>query len=553
MLAEKNNFLILAFQQKEEYSGWCTDPELKGKVLPLRDINFKISAFQEAKGINHKNHVNIFFNDFGCSFGRMYAQRLAEDVEQKGSQKLPEGLNLPWVIFMEELEEFHLGSGYVENRYRESMIYAGRQVKNCFGDSFDYYQSDMLDRLYDWSGLATITINVPIAASTFFITTIIRYFQQKSRIIFECGGCPKPIIYIIEDATILADENELGGNTSPLVHMSFISRIYNQGFVFVSHNISASFSKKLLSNLESIAVFGISEPPRIIQDLLICSNPQAQKASILKPGEFITLLPSFHPQAIYGQFPYVKPPRKLTESEREDIIGPFLETVKAKKYIDKQLPAVISNPQSSVTPNSIPNVDSEELKFLVLAGTGKRLTVTQIYQQMAVSRRRGKKIFDRLERKALARPKAFGRVIFPEVLNLGTQIIESRGFKKQEEKGGGFDHSVGIDLIEAYERKKVNSFTREFDCFGKRLDGKATNPKTGQSIFYNVGVSDPVREAENLVEIAKMPVVKQNMLVFVARDAGFAVQVRKLLLAKDPSGEILKQVEIKTIADFVEM
>jgi len=74
MLADKNNFLIPVFQQKEEYSDLAVDPELKGKVLPLRDSNFKISAFQEANGVTHRHHVHIFFDDFGHSFGRIYAQ-----------------------------------------------------------------------------------------------------------------------------------------------------------------------------------------------------------------------------------------------------------------------------------------------------------------------------------------------------------------------------------------------------------------------------------------------------------------------------------------------
>ena len=551
MTTNKKDILVLVFQQKEEYSDWATDPELKDKVLPLRAGDFKISVFQEPDGVTHRHHVHTFFDDFARSYGRMYAQRLGEDVEERQSKKMPRQLFLPWSRFIETLGKNPPTYGYVENRYRESMLYAGKDWKSCFGDIFDYYRSDMLDRLYDWSGLCAITIDAPIAASTALITIIIRYLQNKSRQIFESGGIPKAIIYVIEDATIVTDDSELGNTTSPLVQMSFISRVYRQGFIFAGHNISTSFNKKILSTLESIAVFPILESPKVIQNLLICSEPQAQVAPTLKPGQYISLMPSFHPHAVLGRYPFVQPPRKLTEAERQDIVGPFLDAVKAKKYIDKQLPAAINSQQSSTVGNSIPNVDSEELKFLVLAGTGKRLMVTQIYEQIPVNRRRGKKIFDRLIRKALARGRAFGRFIFPEVLDLGNQILESRCFKPRKSGNGGFDHSVGVDLVEAVERKKGKSFTREFDVFGKRLDGKATDPKTGGTTFYNVGVSDWAREADNLVQIAGMPVVKQNKMVFVGRDSKFSDQVRKILKGKDPSGNLLKQIEIKTIADYV--
>lgn len=357
----------------------------------------------------------------------------------------------------------------------------------------------------------------------------------------------------MEDATILTDERELEG-MSPLVPMTFLARRYRMGFIYCGHTISGAASQKLISNLESIFIFGISgEDQRRIQTLLGCTEAQAQMAQLLKPGQFLALIPSFSPKPVSGRFPYIKPPRKLSEEERQDIIRPFLETVKAIKYIERGLPPAIDSRQSSTTGNDIPNVDSEELKFLVLASTGKRFTITQIYEQLGVSRRRGKQLFDRLERKGCIRGRCFGRAKFPEVLDAGAKIVESRGFKKRETKGGGFEHEVGLELIEALEKKRGNYFGREIDLFGKRPDAKSTDPKTGQSIFYNVGVSNHAREAENLVEIARISVVKQNKLVFVARDAGFANQVRKLLLAKDPSGEVLKQVEIKTIADFVEM
>jgi hypothetical protein len=216
------------------------------------------------------------------------------------------------------------------------------------------------------------------------------------------------------------------------------------------------------------------------------------------------------------------------------------------------LPAAVDAHESPVNGSKLPSVDSEELRFLVQVATGKRLTKTQTYEQLGMTRRRGKQIFDRLERKGLIRSCSFGRTDFPNITELGWRVVESRGFKRRKSKGGGFEHELGLNLIEAAAIRQGNRFGREIDVFGWRLDGRQTDSKTGQSIFYNVGVSDPKREAKNLIKIVQIPVVQQNKLVFVARDAEFAKQVRGILKSKDPSGNLLKRVEIKKIADFVE-
>jgi hypothetical protein len=548
----KKGYTVVVFQQKNEYDDWATDPGLEGKVLPLRFSDFKIALGQAARGVDQKHHIHTLFDDLARSSGRLYSQRLGEDIFTSRSRNLPNGLYLPFSLFMEAIVHFRPGPGSVEGYYKESMLYTLKDLKNCFGDIFDYYYSEFLDRLFEWRGLIPVTVDVPVGASTFFITHVVRHEYERRKSSSEDPESFTPIVIVLEDGTMLTDEKELGG-MSPLVPMTFMSRRYNIGFIYCGHSISGSVSQKLISNLESICLFGISgEDPRRIQTLLGCSEDQARMVQLLRPGEYIAMIPSFLGRPIYGQFPYIKPPRKLTEEERQNIIRPFLETVKAVKYIDRGLPVIVDSAERSGHDGEIPSVDSEELKFLVLAGTGKRLTKTQLYEQLPVTRRRGKQIFDRLERKGLVRSRSFGRAEFPEVLDTGWKIIESRGFKRREEKGGGFEHEVGLDLIEDGEKKQGNCFKREIDLFGKRLDGKSTNPKTGQSTFYNVGVSDPVREAENLVEIVKIPVVQQNKLVFVARDARFANQVQKILKAKDRSGNLLKQVEIKTIADFVD-
>jgi hypothetical protein len=74
---------------------------------------------------------------------------------------------------------------------------------------------------------------------------------------------------------------------------------------------------------------------------------------------------------------------------------------------------------------------------------------------------------------------------------------------------------------------------------------------TGKRTFFNIGVSDPEREAENALRAVQLPAVAGNRFVFVARDSAFAKRFQAALKAKDPQGKISGRIEVKLIADFL--
>lgn len=549
----KKDFLVFVFQQKTEYDDWATDPELTGMVLPLRYGEFMVSRFQSPLGVPARSHLYTHFNDLAGSSGRLYAQRLAHDIAKRAGKKLPRRLHLPLSRLIEEMEKFKPGRGGVESHYKESMLYALKDIKNTVGEVYDYYYSDFLDNLFKRKGLVTITLDAPIAVSTDAVINTIRYIYSQRKYSSQASETFRPVVFVLEDATILTDEKELHGVPSPLIPMSFLSRKYRIGFIVVSHNISTSMSPRLLSNLESIFLFGISdEDPRRIQRLLGCSYEQAQMAQTLGPGSFIALIPSFHEMPVWGQFSEIKPPRKLSEQDRQNIVLQFLKSVKAVKYIDRALPAA---GQSSVCRDEIkdvPDLKPEEVKQLILAGTCRKLIKTQLYAATGLNRRSGKNTSDQLEKKGLIVTHSIGRLSFVEVTPLGWIVLKAKGIEKPIPKtNGGFEHELAVELIEACERAAGRSMDFEIDLLGKRLDAASHDRKSGKRTFYNIGVTDPLREAENLEAIAKLPVVKSNELVFVARDKAFAAKVIKALKRQDPSGNLLKQSNIKTIADFV--
>ena len=73
---------------------------------------------------------------------------------------------------------------------------------------------------------------------------------------------------------------------------------------------------------------------------------------------------------------------------------------------------------------------------------------------------------------------------------------------------------------------------------------------TGKRTFFNIGVSDPDREAENALRAVQLPAVAGNRFVFVARDSVFAKKFRAALKAKDTDGTLSGRIEVELIADF---
>jgi hypothetical protein len=73
---------------------------------------------------------------------------------------------------------------------------------------------------------------------------------------------------------------------------------------------------------------------------------------------------------------------------------------------------------------------------------------------------------------------------------------------------------------------------------------------TGKRTFFNIGVSDPEREAENALRMVQLQSVAGARFVFVARDSAFAKKFQTALKARDPQGRLSGRIEVKLIADF---
>lgn len=370
--------------------------------------------------------------------------------------------------------------------------------------------------------------------------------------------------HICEDITFSVQKEldwHTPGGIAPIAECMFMGQKYEMGVACVTHTLSGT-SQIIRDNAETVIMMSLpGENPRLICDTLGATPEQAERVKTLRPGELVILNPVLWDKCVYATFEKPQIPGKLQEAERRRVVESFLRKVKASAPAPLKAfrPAPLVNTTESDGAHSVgQKLTSSDIEMLVYAGTGSPKPICVIYRLMGLSRAQGRRIAKRLESlgaivlHAIPTGRRGGRLCFPDVTDFGWQILKQKGIERPQSKTNGtFLHELTARLIEALERKCSRVVTFEVDVGGKRGDAMSRDRATGAKTLWQIGVSDPAREANSIEAILKLPVMRTSKLVFVARDRKFGAEVTKLLKEKDPSGEVLKKVEFKTIADFV--
>jgi len=372
--------------------------------------------------------------------------------------------------------------------------------------------------------------------------------------------------FILEDMT-MGVQRQLDWQTKsgvgPIAEAMFMGQKYDMGVICVTHTLSGT-SPIIRDNVETFIMTGLpGENPRLICDTLGVTPEMAEKIKTLRPGEFAILNPVLWDKCVYATFEKPQIPGSLRESERRQVVESFLKKVKSS--VPAPLDVFTSVPLAKTAPenNHLPaeeTLSSSHIEMLVYIVTGGPKPLCRIYEQMGLSRAQGRRIVKRLDSigvillHTVPTGKRGGRLSFPQITNYGWEILKNKGISQPKSKTkGGFIHELAASLIEAWERKRSRTFEFEVDIGGKRVDSVSIDKTSGLKTLWNIGVSDSVREADNIEAILKLPVMQTSKFIFVARDTKFASEVTKLLRDKDPSGKLLSRVEIKTIAVFVDV
>ena len=372
------------------------------------------------------------------------------------------------------------------------------------------------------------------------------------------------VLFVGEDFTIAADKQrdwETAGGVQPVAQQMLLGRGLQIGICIVSHTIG--ISPTIMKSIETLLVLQLrGEDRRAIQNLLGTTPLQTEKITMLQRGELVALVPSW-PRPVYARFEPLALPRELTEAEREATAKAFLDTVTAVKAVSppqgRQAQDASHENENDGGVEVGPTLTSKQVSILVLAGTARPEPLTKLYKRFGLKRAIGLKLVTDLEVKGLICRHTFstgkrgGRLTLLEATRGGWDVLKRHGISQPDPvTGGGWEHNVGAALVGDTGTRKGMKVSYEVDLLGARVDVE-WRAATGRRTFYNIGVSTPVREAQNALKIISLPVMADNGFIFVARDSAFAKKFKACLKARDPNGTAHKDIEIKLIADFLDI
>jgi len=369
--------------------------------------------------------------------------------------------------------------------------------------------------------------------------------------------------FILEDITIGIQSQkdwETPGGISPIAECMFMGQKLDIGAAVVTHTLSGS-SPIIRQNVESWFVSALpGEDPRLVCNMFGADFDQAEKLRTLRRGEFMCLNPVLWPKPVIASFSPPHIPGVCSESIRRSTVEKFNKKVNAASpaplEVFKPKVATKTKDGGAATPHT--ELPSSQIEMLIVIVTGPPKPATKVYEQMGLGRTQCRRIVKALESIAAVLIHRFstgrigGQLCFFEITEYGWQILELKGISRPKSlTNGGFEHELAARLIEAKARVEGFGVEFEIDIGGLRLDVALINRKTGQRAYYNIGISNPAHEVDSLEKFFSLPASQNSSFTLVARDSTFAKQVKKILKEKKVDANIMKKVEIKLIANFV--
>ena len=399
----------------------------------------------------------------------------------------------------------------------------------------------------------------------------------------------EPLIVLgLDDATLEVDAQrswDSPGGVSPLDQTVFMGAGLGERCIIVSHSFS-SLSSQVRQNIQTyFFVRVLAEEAAAVKRALRLTPEQLERLMALAPGEFLAFAGSFWPKPVLVTF---DPPAAgvLSEDERRRTVRGFLAGVAATKApttaptgegasatsttkaagavsgetgsrADKEKDFRSSRRAPRASEGSA-KLSAEELEVLVTLRHGP-MTSMELYGACRKSPAKGSRLVTGLEAKGCAgrrkviSKKRGGNFTYVALTDGGWSELEARGFKREKTstRGSGL-HDLAAGRIKERGVREGHEVAFEY-TFGGRCFDAAWKHRNGQRTFFEIGLSSPEHEVENLVKAVAIPgvVTKGNRLVLVARDDRFRKEVMRILKKRDPEGIVGAIVEMEVLSNFV--
>jgi hypothetical protein len=372
------------------------------------------------------------------------------------------------------------------------------------------------------------------------------------------------IFFVIDDATLGVQQQkdwETPGGVSPIAECMFMGQKYGIGVVVVSHTAS-TLSPIIRQNIGAWLVTGLpGEDPRLICNLLGTSPEQAEELrTSLQRGQFVCLNSALWPRPVRAVFARPVIPGVCDELMRKALVERFFAavTVKPPAPLDVFRPKPAARATDQNPDASHKELPAEQIEMLVIIASGLPKTAGKVYEAMGLNRAQCRRIATALEAVGAVAAHRFstgrigGQVCFFEVLDRGWTILQARGISKPAPlTNGGFEHELAAQLLKAEAIRNDFGIQFEVDLGGLRVDGVMTNKKTGGRICCQIGTSKEAHEVDSIEKFFTLPASQNAKFVLIARDVPFAKEVKKIFKARQIADAIVKQVNMRVMADLV--
>ncbi len=554
---------VIVIERKRGWRKLLRAPVLKDKMTILNLRDFALSLLQPVPNQSDRDVANQTTRLVGQAYALISAQRLFREVcsQAMAIRKPQDYPRLKEII--ERVRLFKAVRGYREIEYNASVFWTLTDLDNHIGEIFDYSYSDFMEKLTAEPRLILVeTHGLPGA----HLSLPIGYLQTWcfARNLINFAARAQPIVFILEDATTLVDaawDHLLPGGTSLLCEMMALSRELNIGTILICHGLG-SISPKALQNVENIFLCSLqNEDPRRIQQLIGSTPEQAAALRLLPAGSAVGLVPSVHPQPVVIKYPKIEdfevPDEECQKSAKVFLAG--VHCVKNDILFNPGSPSVNTpgSAHGAGTANPTTTVSPEHLRVLVLLMDPIPLPAVKLYQKLGFDRKIGSRVVGELEVAGLVALHQIptGRKGAPltllELTEGGWKILDERGFKKPEKFAkGGWLHNLAVTVIRELGLRQKYTVDTEVKVGGLFFDARWRSP-SGQLVFWQVGISSPEREGENIVKAIQIPAVVQNPFYLVVRDREFANRVENYLRTHSPAGGLPPSFNIRLIGEFL--
>ncbi len=550
-------FVVVYFDRKREARRLLAHPELHGLVTVLDVERLPISPYQEIPGVDRRVSTSATTELFARNTGRMFAQRTLHEVAEILLSQASSGAGLPIDILIDGLKRVKPWGGGRQADLKESMLLALVHIKASFGAMLNYHKSDLLPAICRVPHLFIIELHVLPADMYMLLVTLFMQSLYLERLHVRQPN-RLPVVFMLDDATVAVDaqmDRDSVGGTSPLAEQLLMGRGLGMGVVIDVHDISA-VSPKILRNCETEIFTGSrGENPRFLQDRAGLTPEQVEQMRGLQPGQAVALVPSKWPRPLLGTFaPDMSP--DVSDDMCRASADRFLAGVHVEAYVPPvAVPGVPTTPRNGPMAAPAPSdIEKDAIPVLLQLQVGRVLPVTSLYDRLNLSRPQGVRLLTRLENVGLVRPHRFstgrrgGMLTLYEIADAGWHLLEKFGLLKRPKPRthGGFEHELAAEALDIVGRSLGHRTDYEIDLGAVRIDARWQSDH-GASVFFQIGLNDPQREAQALAKAAHLAAVKAGKLILIARDKGLADKVMAILRQLVPDHTVADGVETKLI------